>query len=223
MGFFEENLERVRILKAKNRNFISRLDFFFQRRRKSIVFQSFERRIDSSERARRRSEHDRRWARPTNEFQRDASNSGFLFKTDRTRSQIFSKAKAKNEQKNFSFFSQNRTNLCEPAVHVKRRNFSPQIWNVEKFESRLNDMREIYYELQLSENKVWRRNFPFFSPFKFCFSFRNCFSNKSNKMIRFSTSKNTTVSLVSPISSSKRFSTIRNWIISFRLSTRKAR
>ncbi|CAF1236539.1 unnamed protein product [Adineta ricciae] len=45
------------------------------------------------------------------------------------------------------------TNLCEPAVQVKRRNLSPQIWNVEKFESRLNDMREFYYEWQTSENK----------------------------------------------------------------------
>ncbi|UJR37400.1 hypothetical protein I4U23_030105 [Adineta vaga] len=45
------------------------------------------------------------------------------------------------------------TNLCEPAVQVKRRNLSPQIWNIEKFESKLNDMREVYYEWQMSENK----------------------------------------------------------------------
>lgn len=36
-------------------------------------------------------------------------------------------------------------------MQVKRRNLSPQIWNVEKFESRLNDMRDVYYG-QLSEN-----------------------------------------------------------------------
>jgi len=47
-----------------------------------------------------------------------------------------------------------RTNLCEPAVQVKRRNLSPQIWNVEKFESKLNDMRDVYYEWQTSENKT---------------------------------------------------------------------
>lgn len=46
------------------------------------------------------------------------------------------------------------TNLCEPAVQVKRRNFLPQIWNIEKFESKLNDMRDFYYEWQMSENKV---------------------------------------------------------------------
>lgn len=41
---------------------------------------------------------------------------------------------------------------------MKRRNLSPQIWNVEKFESRLNDMREFYYEWQMSENKVNHRS-----------------------------------------------------------------
>lgn len=37
---------------------------------------------------------------------------------------------------------------------MKRRNYSPQIWNIEKFESKLNDMRDVYYEWQMSENKV---------------------------------------------------------------------
>jgi hypothetical protein len=46
------------------------------------------------------------------------------------------------------------TNLCEPAVQVKRRNLSAQIWNIEKFESKLNDMRDVYYEWQMCENKV---------------------------------------------------------------------
>ncbi|CAF1486858.1 unnamed protein product, partial [Adineta steineri] len=60
------------------------------------------------------------------------------------------------------------TNLCEPAVQVKRRNLSPQIWNIEKFESKLNDMRDVYYEWQMSENKSLlitqqqKRNDPFF-------------------------------------------------------------
>ncbi|CAF3438747.1 unnamed protein product [Rotaria sp. Silwood1] len=60
------------------------------------------------------------------------------------------------------------TNLCEPAVQVKRRNLSPQIWNIEKFESKLNDMRDVYYEWQMSENKdqsiiqQQKRNDPFF-------------------------------------------------------------
>ncbi|CAF1281060.1 unnamed protein product [Rotaria sordida] len=60
------------------------------------------------------------------------------------------------------------TNLCESAVQVKRRNLSPQIWNIEKFESKLNDMRDVYYEWQMSENKAQlltqqqKRNDPFF-------------------------------------------------------------
>ncbi|CAF3355314.1 unnamed protein product [Rotaria socialis] len=60
------------------------------------------------------------------------------------------------------------TNLCEPAVQIKRRNLSPQIWNIEKFESKLNDMRDVYYEWQMSENKTQllsqqqKRNDPFF-------------------------------------------------------------
>lgn len=45
------------------------------------------------------------------------------------------------------------TNLCEPTIQVKRRSYSPQIWNIEKFESKLNDMRDVYYEWQTSENK----------------------------------------------------------------------
>jgi hypothetical protein len=58
---------------------------------------------------------------------------------------------------NKSFSSKATTNLCEPAVQVKRRNLSPQIWNIEKFESKLNDMRDVYYEWQMSENKVKKK------------------------------------------------------------------
>lgn len=36
-------------------------------------------------------------------------------------------------------------------------------------------MREIYYELQLSENKVWRRNFPFFFSVQILFFFQKLF------------------------------------------------
>ncbi|CAF4119788.1 unnamed protein product, partial [Rotaria sp. Silwood2] len=55
-----------------------------------------------------------------------------------------------------------------PTIQVKRRNLSPQIWNIEKFESKLNDMRDVYYEWQMSENKEQlltqqqKRNDPFF-------------------------------------------------------------
>ena len=47
-------------------------------------------------------------------------------------------------------------NLCEPAIQVKRENFLPQIWNIEKFESKLNHMKDIHQQWQLSENKVRR-------------------------------------------------------------------
>jgi hypothetical protein len=64
----------------------------------------------------------------------------------------------REERDGFVFFRdlsfQATTNLCEPTIQVKRRNLSPQIWNIEKFESKLNDMRDVYYEWQMSENKV---------------------------------------------------------------------
>jgi hypothetical protein len=45
-------------------------------------------------------------------------------------------------------------NICELAVEVKQGISSPQIWSVEKFESKLNIMRDIYDQWKISENQV---------------------------------------------------------------------
>jgi hypothetical protein len=65
------------------------------------------------------------------------------------------------------FFYKTITNLCEPAVQVKRKDFLPQIWNREKFESKLDDMRDVYRKWQTSENKV--RMFCYKNKQKICF------------------------------------------------------
>ena len=46
------------------------------------------------------------------------------------------------------------SNLCELAVQVKQGISSPQIWNIEKFELKLNHMKDIYNKWKISENKV---------------------------------------------------------------------
>ncbi len=53
-------------------------------------------------------------------------------------------------------YLQTMNNLCELAIQVKRGSSSPQIWNIEKFEFRLNKMRTIYDKWKISENKVRR-------------------------------------------------------------------
>ncbi|CAF2514296.1 unnamed protein product [Rotaria sp. Silwood2] len=59
-------------------------------------------------------------------------------------------------------------NLCLPAIQVKRVNSSPQIWDIEKFEAQLNDMKNLYKKWIISENKAelltqeLKRNNPFF-------------------------------------------------------------
>ncbi len=53
-------------------------------------------------------------------------------------------------------YLQTMNNLCEPAIQVKRGSSSPQIWNIEKFESKLDKMRTIYDKWKISENKVRR-------------------------------------------------------------------
>ena len=44
--------------------------------------------------------------------------------------------------------------ICAPAVQVNRRGLTPQIWNTEKFEYNLSEMRKIYQRWKISENKV---------------------------------------------------------------------
>jgi hypothetical protein len=45
-------------------------------------------------------------------------------------------------------------NLCEVAIQVKQGISTPQIWDVEKFEFKFSNMREIFNQWKMSENKV---------------------------------------------------------------------
>ncbi|CAF1176520.1 unnamed protein product [Adineta ricciae] len=43
--------------------------------------------------------------------------------------------------------------ICAPAVQVNRPGLTPQIWNTEKFEYKLSEMRKTYQRWKISENK----------------------------------------------------------------------
>ncbi|UJR08835.1 hypothetical protein I4U23_013089 [Adineta vaga] len=55
-------------------------------------------------------------------------------------------------------------NLCAPAIQVNRGGSTPQIWNIEKFEFKLHEMRKIYQQWKISENKneLLKRMNPFY-------------------------------------------------------------
>ncbi len=59
----------------------------------------------------------------------------------------------KNYFMNF-FFVKTINNLCEVAIQVKQKDSTVQIWDIEKFEYKFNEMKEIYQKWKTSEKPV---------------------------------------------------------------------
>lgn len=51
------------------------------------------------------------------------------------------------------------SNICEVAVQVKQGDSSIQIWDVKKFEDKLNIMKNVYEESITTENPVKKKDF----------------------------------------------------------------
>jgi len=49
-------------------------------------------------------------------------------------------------------FVKNINNLCEIAIQVKQGDSIIQIWNIEKFESKFNDIKDNYHKWKISED-----------------------------------------------------------------------